>query len=122
MADTVTISDSILTSIKKQLNIAESYHAFDSDIMFLINSSFSVLNQLGVGPDEGFSIEDDSAEWSSFISDDRLRMTFEYVYLKVRLSFDPPNGSVLNSMENRISELEWRLVVASEEVKNDNGN
>lgn len=112
----VGMSDSILTSIKKQLNIAEDYTAFDSDIILLINSSLSTLTQIGIGPQEGFSISDKTTEWSEFISDDRLNMAFQEVYLRVRIAFDPPTGSVLTSMENTLKELDWRLSVAVEEV------
>ena len=113
----VSMSDSILTSIKKQLNIDADYHAFDSDIILLINSAFATLNQMGVGPDSGFAISDDSETWDMFISDSRLNMVFQEVYLRVRLVFDPPNGSVLSSMDATLKELDWRLTVAAEEVK-----
>lgn len=113
------MSDSILTSIKKQLNIGEEYTAFDSDIILLINSALSVLNQLGVGPAGGFSIADSSETWDMFIDDSRLNMVFQEVYLRVRMAFDPPNGSVLSSMESTLKELDWRLTVAAEEVKID---
>lgn len=118
MAEAVGMSDSILTSIKKQLNISESYGAFDSDVILLINSALAALTQMGVGPEDGFSITDSSEEWSAFIDDKRLNMVFQEVYLRVRMSFDPPNGSVLTSMENLLKELDWRLTVAAEEVKN----
>lgn len=112
----VGMSDSILTSIKKQLNIGEDITAFDSDIILLINSSLSTLTQIGVGPQEGFAISDSTSEWSEFITDDRLNMVFQDVYLRVRITFDPPTGSVLSSMENTLKELDWRLSVAAEEV------
>lgn len=116
MSEPVTFSDSILTSLKKQLNIAEEYTAFDQDILMLTNSAFSVMTQLGVGPENGFSISDKTAVWGDFIQDDRLRMVFEDMYLRIRLVFDPPNGSVLSYLDDAIKELDWRLIVASEEV------
>ena len=108
--------DSILTSIKKLLGIDEEYEQFDSDLIMHINSVFSVLMQLGVGPADGFSIEDGSATWTSFISDNaKIEMVKSYVYLKVRLLFDPPTGSALiESINNQIKEFEWRLNVAAE--------
>ena len=115
----VSMSDSILISIKKQLNIDPDYHAFDSDIILLVNAAFAALNQMGVGPENGFSIVDDGETWDMFISDNRLNMVFQEVYLRVRLVFDPPNGSVLSSMDATLKELDWRLTVAAEEVKND---
>ena len=45
--------DSILTSVKKLLGIAESYTAFDADIIMHINAVFLVLQQLDgnvIGP------------------------------------------------------------------------
>lgn len=106
--------DSILTSIKKLLGIAEEYTQFDDDIIMHINTVFLNLAQLGVGPSAGFSIEDDSAVWEDFIEDNaQLNAVKTYVYLKVKLVFDPPlSSSVIESMNNMISELEWRLNVA----------
>lgn len=112
--------DSILVSIKKLLGIAEDYTHFDPDIIMHINSAFSVLTQLGVGPPEGFRIDDDVKTWTDFISDTiRLDAVKSYVYLKVSLMFDPPTSSaVLSAKERQISELEWRLNVAAEQESN----
>ena len=106
--------DSILTSIKKLLGIEEEYTQFDSDIIMHINTVFLNLTQLGVGPAEGFLIEDDSATWGDFIGDsNQLQAVKTYVYLKVKLLFDPPlSSSVTESINRIISELEWRLNVA----------
>lgn len=108
--------DSILTSIKKLLGIAEDYEHFDQDLIIHINSVLSVLTQLGVGPSEGFSIEDENATWNDFIPEDkRLSSIRSYVYMKVKLLFDPPlSSSVMESMNRTISEFEWRLNVAAE--------
>lgn len=111
-----SLSPSILKSVKKSLNIAPDYSAFDSDIILLINSSFAKLCQLGVGPKEGFSIEDESSKWEEFVSDDRLANVKKFVMLEARVAFDPPNGSVLTSFENQIKEVEWRLNIAAEEI------
>ena len=117
MASENNMSDiSILNSIKKQLNISETFNAFDPDIILLINSAFSTLTQLGIGPKAGFSIADDEPVWGDFIDDQRLNMVMQEVYLRVRIAFDPPTGTVLGSMENIIKELDWRLAVAGEEV------
>ena len=89
--------DSILTSIKKLLGIAEEYEHFDPDIVMYINSAFSVLTQLGVGPEEGFRIEDASKTWSEFLYDDpRLEFAKTFIYLKVRLAFDTPQSYFAN--------------------------
>ena len=108
--------ESILTSIKKLLGIDEEYAQFDSDIIMHINSVFLNLTQLGVGPSEGFQIEDDSDTWEDFIGDsNQLQAVKSYVYLKVKLLFDPPlSSSVIESMNRMIAELEWRLNVAVE--------
>ena len=105
---------SILTSIKKLLGIAEDYTEFDEDIITHINSVFLNLTQLGVGPEEGFMIEDDTAVWEDFINDSiQLQAVKTYVYLKVKLLFDPPlSSSVTESINRMIAELEWRLNAA----------
>ena len=106
--------DSILTSVKKQLGIAEEYTHFDPDIIMHINSAFSILNQLGVGPPDGFSISDDSSDWTDFIGDSKnLELVKTYVGLKVRLIFDPPTSSaVMEAIKQNLAELEWRISVA----------
>lgn len=109
---------SILDSVKKSLNLAADYTAFDEDIIMHINSVFSTLNQLGVGPVEGFMIEDKDATWDAFLgSDPRLNHVKTYVYLRVRLLFDPPTtGFTTEAMKEQIKELEWRLNVQREDV------
>lgn len=103
--------DSILTSIKKLLGIDEESTYFDQDIIIHINSAFTILTQLGVGPEEGFSITDKYTTWDDFVSDDpRLDSIKTYIYLKVKLIFDPPSqSSVLEAYKEQINEFEWRL-------------
>ena len=116
--------ESILTSVKKMLGIPEDYEHFDADIIMHINSVFMILTQLGVGPAEGFTIMDEDAIWSDFIQDKKtIESVKSYMYLKVRLLFDPPlSSAVLDSMNRLISELEWRLNVAVDPGgKNQNG-
>lgn len=109
-------NESILISVKKMLGITESVTVFDMDIITHINSVFATLCQLGVGPDSGFAITDDSAVWADFVPDDhRLEFIRSYMYLKVRMLFDPPlTSSVAESMNRMASECEWRLQVAAE--------
>ena len=111
--------ESILTSIKKLLGITEEYDQFDPDIITHINSVFMILTQLGVGPSEGFSIEDDTSVWSDFIKDaNKIEAVKTYIYLKVKLLFDPPlSSAVIESMNRLINELEWRLNVAAESTE-----
>lgn len=108
------MEESILVSIKKLLGIDSEYTHFDTDIIMHINSVFSVLTQLGVGPSEGFVIEDSNALWTDFLSSARdIEMVKSYIYLKVRLLFDPPTSSAaMESAKQLISELEWRINVA----------
>lgn len=108
--------DSILTSIKKLLGITEEYEHFDPDIIIHINSAFMILNQLGVGPEEGFAIEDKSSTWDEFIpSGSNLEAVKTYVHLKVKLMFDPPlSSTVIEAIKSQINELEWRLNVSAD--------
>ena len=109
--------ESILTSIKKLLGIAEENTDFDADIIMHINSVFTTLTQLGVGPSEGFYIEDEHSEWQEFLPDpNKLQAVKTYMYLKVRLVFDPSSigSSTLAAYERQIQELEWRLNVIAE--------
>ena len=110
--------ESILTSIKKLVGIAEDYTVFDTDFIIYINSAFATLNQLGIGPVEGFSIVDASSKWSDYgVATPMLDHVKSYVYLKVKTVFDPPTSStVLDAYNRMIQETEWRLKVASETV------
>lgn len=105
--------DSILASIKERIGIAEDDNSFDTDIVDLINSAFADLNDIGVGPSEGFSISNSNDLWDDFSEDVRvLSSVKDFVYLTVKLTFDPPTQtSLLTSMENRLKKLEWRLNV-----------
>lgn len=112
--------ESILTSIKKLMGITEECVDFDVDMLIHINTAFTNLTQLGVGPEEGFSITDKNAVWDDFITDKRLESVKTYVYLKVRLIFDPPSSSaVLEAIERTIKETEWRLNHAAELIKSE---
>lgn len=108
--------ESILTSVKKMLGIDESYEHFDIDIIMHINTAFMTLQQIGVGPSEGFFIEDDTTTWADYLPEfTNFQAVKTYIYLKVRLVFDPPTSSaVMESINRQISELEWRLNVAAE--------
>lgn len=111
--------DSILTSIKKMLGISEEYDHFDADIIMDINSVLFVLTQLGVGPEKGYAITGASEKWDDFTGDSNLsELIKSYVYLKVRLIFDPPSSSaVIESTNKLISEFEWRINVYYENNK-----
>lgn len=123
------ISESILTSIKKLLGIDENYTHFDADIIMHINSVLSILTQMGVGPANGFSIKGKEEVWSDFITANQsiFSLVKSYVYIKVRLLFDPPlSSAAIESINRQISEFEWRLFVAADNIRgkeeNQNGD
>lgn len=91
------ITQSILNSIKKMIGgISADDEAFDADLIIHINSAFSILSQLGVGPAEGFEIKDSTAVWTEFVDDDAtFNLVKSYIYLKVKLVFDPPLSSAV---------------------------
>ena len=105
--------NSILTSIKKMLGIEEDYTHFDADLIMYINGVLMALTQIGVGPKEGFYISDKNQTWEDYLGvTKKLEAVKSYIYMKVRLSFDPPSsGFVLDSIERLSKEFEWRLSV-----------
>lgn len=112
------MDDSILNSIKKVLNLAPSFTAFDEDIIMHINTAFNTLTQLGIGPVGGYQIEDSSNTWDEFLGDDiEYNQVKSYVYLRTKFLFDPPSTHYLVlAQENQISQLEWRLSIHREEL------
>lgn len=108
--------DSILDSVKKSLGIMPEYTHFDQDIILCINTALMILNQLGVGNE--LIIEDSSAKWNDFLSDNtRFEMVKTYVYLRTRMTFDPPSSSVMmDALKEQIKEYEWRLNVNAESL------
>lgn len=113
------MEQSILNSIKKVANLSETDESFDLDILMHINSVFADLTQMGIGPDEGFEIEDATTTWDAFIGTDvRYNSVKTYVYLRLRLIFDPPSTSyAIDSMNKQIEKFEWRLNVEREGSK-----
>lgn len=107
------VTESILDSTKAALGIVPTYDAFDNQLIMYINTAFSTLHQLGVGPDEGFFIEDNTATWTDFLNGKRLlNMVITYVHMSVRLMFDPPaNSFATTAMKEQMKELEWRINV-----------
>lgn len=118
------MESSILISTKKVLGIPESDTSFDPDVVMLINTAFGVLMQLGVGPVEGFTIEDELALWNDFLDPldspnnaALLNIVRTYIFLKVKMLFDPPTTSYqLSAMTEQIEEYEWRLTTLRETV------
>lgn len=106
--------DSILTSVKKLLGIAEECTDFDADIIMYINMALFALVQMGVGPAAGYTISGKENEWTEFIADPvKVEAVKAYVAVKVRLlGFDPPQSSTtMEALKNTASEMEWRLNV-----------
>ena len=111
-------ADSILDSVKKMLGVDLVDDSFDMELIIFINDVFSKLNQLAVGPTTTYVIDDRLDKWTDFLLDRAdLNMVRTYMYLQVRITFDPPtNPSLLENMMKRIQEYEWRLNVQAEQA------
>ena len=109
---------SILTSIKKLIGIGEADESFDTDIIMAINTSLAALTQMGVGPTEGYTIQNKTETWDKFLGEaQNLEAVKSYIYLKTRLLFDPPTSSaLLESIYNVLSELEFRISVQADSL------
>lgn len=110
--------DSILESVKKVLGIAADYTAFDTDIIMHINTALNVVTDLGVGPAEGYAIEDAAPTWEDFLgaNNPKFNSVKTYVYLRVRYLFDPPTTSfALEAQKEQYKEQEWRINVRRED-------
>jgi len=107
--------ESILNSVKSFIGISEEETHFDTDVMITINSMFARLRQMGLGPEESFTIVDDKSVWNEFTEDDPdLSEVKTYVQIKTKLIFDPPaNSNILNALKEEVKEIEWRLTVVA---------
>ena len=121
------MDSSILQSVKQMLGIYEQETAFDVELVMHINSVFSILNQLGVGPDDGFMITGDTETWDEFLTAShvdpkKIQMVKSYVYQKTKIIFDPPSTGVLNeALERQIKEMEWRLFIQADPIETEEG-
>ena len=108
--------NSVLNTIKKLLGLDAEDDSFDSDICIGINSAILTLSQLGLEGNEGFIVTDDTQEWSDYLNDNKLLpMVQQYIHLKTKMSFDPPQNSIVcENLKQIITELEWRIRMASE--------
>lgn len=115
------MEESILITIKKMLGLDKDYDAFDTDVIININTVLMTLNQIGVGPKEGFSITGVDEKWKDYLEDkENLEAVKTFIYIKVKLVFDPPStGFVLEALKNMASELEWRLNVQAESYESE---
>ena len=115
---------SILDTTKKMLGIESDYTAFDVDIIAFINAALLSLNQIGVGPNDGFVVEDSSASYEDFVGDDPylIGAVKQYIYLQVRMAFDPPTNSfVMEALQRSSDEYIWRMRVQIEDSADANG-
>lgn len=105
--------ESILDSIKQLLGISADDTNFDKDLILHINGALMIVNQLGVGPDDGYSITGKSNTWAEFMLGRSDRgLVQNAVYLRVRLIFDPPQNSFLvSAIEKQIQEYDWRISI-----------
>lgn len=111
--------DHIIPSIKKMLGLSEENTPFDTDVVIHINSALMKLCQLGVGPKEGFTVTDYNQTWSDFLTNNiKLGAVKTYVYLQVKMLFDPPSNSIImDAMKQQAEEIGWRLNVHAESVE-----
>lgn len=120
MTGDLNVDDSILLSIKKKLGLDRELKDFDPDIVMAINTAFSVLYQLGSFGNETFSISGEEQLWSQIIPDGNFEMIKSFVFIRVKLLFDPPQSSfVLSSYKEQLKELEWRIYEECDQPKQD---
>lgn len=113
------IDGSILQTIKKLLGISPDDDAFDTDILIDINTAFDRLNTLGIGPEEGFRITDDTTLWSEYLTDGKLIDSVkDYVFFSVKIMFDNSSASsfVIDAYQKQIDKLEWLFTVKSDSI------
>lgn len=113
------MEESILASVRPDVDIYEGDEGFDEMLIREINAAFGVLYQLGIGPETGFRITGTDETWGQFTNNEiRLEMVKDYVSKKVKMAFDPPQSSVLKeAIESRIAEYEWRLSVMPDFIR-----
>lgn len=107
------IKDSILHDVKQMVGQEWDDTSYDLDIMTHINSVFFTLSQIGVGPADGFSITDATTKWDAYLGTNKnLNAVKSYIYIRVRLLFDPPTNSFLvTNLQEQANQMEWRLQV-----------
>lgn len=113
--------ESILDSVKKDLNVSLDDTFFDPELIMHINTVFSILTQLGVGPKSGFSISDNTAVWTDYLGESNFtNIVKSYLSKKVKVLFDPPStGPLSEALNKTISELEWRIMVIVDPIMED---
>ena len=114
--------ESVLTSVKKNLGIEEDDESFDVEVVTHINAAIMRLMTLGVGPTSGLIVSDKTTPWSELLGERTdLEGAKLYIYLKVRMLFDPPTSSyVLDAMKRQADELESILNMLAETTGGEN--
>jgi len=112
------MEQSILKTTKKICNVGETYVEFDMDFILYINSAFATLHDVGIGPVEGFEIEDDQKSWEDLVLPTQIKnLVKQYVFLKTAMLFDPPQTSYLiTAKEKQLDECLWRISVMRENL------
>ena len=104
------LKTSILNDVKESIGIVPEYDVFDNQLIICINSVFSTLHQLGVGPVEGFSIDGPDTKWDEYVDSSRFNFIRSYMIMKVHVMFDPPTSSIaMEALNKQIAEYEWRI-------------
>jgi len=118
------MQESILLTIKQMLGIPSEYSVFDEELAVYINTVIAALRQLGVGPENGFAITGENESWEDYIGDTLMYENVKaYIYLKVRMMFDPPSSSfVLEAFKNQAAEIEWRIYIQADEDRDEGEN
>lgn len=112
------MEESILKTIKKLIGDNPTNPSFTIDLIIHINTVLNILHQLGVPTEDKFVITGDDEVWDDYLDDEKyLDMVKTYVYMKCRIVFDPPTGSVKDAFEKQIAELEWRINVEVENAE-----
>ncbi len=115
------MDESILDSVKRAVGLDTTDEVFDGELIMYINLVFTILNQIGVGPTDSYTITDSNDVWSDFSSDSSVVMLVKtYMYIKVRLLFDPPTSSFLaTALQDQATEYEWRLNILVDKYPED---
>lgn len=118
------MQESILLTIKQMLGIPSEYSVFDEELAVYINTVIAALRQLGVGTENGFAITGENESWEDYIGDTLMYENVKaYIYLKVRMMFDPPSSSfVLEAFKNQAAEIEWRIYIQADEDRDEGEN
>lgn len=113
------MEESILITIKKMIGFDKDYDYFDQDLIVQINSCFAILSDLDLGPEDGFHITGKDEKWSEYtFTPSYIGMVKNYIYIKTKLVFDRPETSyAIESLTKMAAELEWRLHMESERIK-----